>query len=51
MQKEEVVTSFELFYRNLHKRSGKDHATSRSDRNSGTESKWMFSAYKKEANM
>jgi len=49
MQKEEVLTSLELFSRNLHKRTGKDHATSQSDQNSGTESNWMFSIYKKEA--
>jgi hypothetical protein len=48
MQKEEVVTSFELFSRNVHKTSGKDHATSQSEQNSGTESNWMFSVYKKE---
>jgi hypothetical protein len=49
MQKEEVLTSFELFFRDLRKRIGKDYATSQSDQNSGTESNWMFSVYKKEA--
>jgi hypothetical protein len=49
MQKEEVVTSFEFSSINLHKISGEDHATSQSEQNSGKESNWMFSVYKKEA--
>ena len=51
MQKEEVVTSYELFSRNMHKRSGRDQATSQSDQSFGTESNWIFSVHKKEALM